>query len=115
MSYVEDCKKHGYGEICEECFEEDGIQKLLLTERVTSLVSENLNLHEENTRLNDSIAVIYLENARLQAKNERLQEALKYIAFVGPDQCEDIRFGIENNCLAEVYKAEAERTLWEEK
>ena len=51
----------------------------------------------------------------LQAKNERLQEALKYIAFVGPDQCEDIRFGIENNCLAEVYKAEAERTLWEKK
>ena len=49
-----------------------------------------------------------------KTENTRLRDALKYIAFVGPDQCEDIRFGIENNCLSEVYKAEAERTLWEE-
>jgi hypothetical protein len=50
----------------------------------------------------------------LKVENTRLREALKYIAFVGPDQCEDILFGIQNNCLAEVYKAEAYRTLWEE-
>ncbi len=51
---------------------------------------------------------------RFLVENKRLRDALHYIAFASPDQCEDIRFGIENNCLAEVYKAEAERTLWEE-
>jgi hypothetical protein len=50
----------------------------------------------------------------LKVENTRLLDALHYIAFASPDQCEDIRFGIENNCLAEVYKAEAYRTLWEE-
>lgn len=82
MSYVEYCKKHGqyHGEICGECFYENGTDVLLLTERVTSLVSENLNLHEENTRLKDSIAVIYLENARLEAEDKFLREALMKIA-----------------------------------
>jgi hypothetical protein len=50
----------------------------------------------------------------LKVENTKLRGVLKYIAFVGPDQCEDILFGIQNNCLAEVYKAEAYRTLWEE-
>jgi len=49
----------------------------------------------------------------LKVENAKLSEALRYIAFASPDQCEDIRFGIENNCLAEVYKAEAQRILWE--
>jgi hypothetical protein len=49
---------------------------------------------------------------RLVADNDRLLEALRYIAFCGPDQCEDIRFGIENKCLDQIYKSEAERTLW---
>lgn len=47
-------------------------------------------------------------------ENKQLRDALCYIAFASPDQCQDIRFGIENNCLAEVYKAEAQRTLWRE-
>jgi hypothetical protein len=105
MSYVEHCKKHGYGEICGECFEEDGIQKLLLTEQVTSLVSENLNLHEGNTRLNDSIAVIYLENSRLEAENKLLREALQSIVNSGPASPGDKKHEIAKAALEDKYES----------
>ena len=86
MSYVEHCKKHGqyHGEICGECFGVNETQVSLLTDQVTSLVYENLNLQEENTRLNDSIAVIYLENVRLEAESKLLLETL---ALIADDDC----------------------------
>jgi hypothetical protein len=65
----------------------------------------------DQIRLEEKIREMFLQ---LKEENVKLSEALRYIAFSTPDQCEDIRFGIENNCLAEVYKAEAQRTLWGE-
>lgn len=47
----------------------------------------------------------------LKVENAKLVEALAYIAYTKADQCEDIRFGLDNGCLSDIYKSAAQRVL----
>ena len=47
----------------------------------------------------------------LKMENARLVEVLEYIAYTQAHQCEDIRFGLDNGCLSDIYKSAAQRAL----